>query len=112
VRLQEWLNFITSELHTNLARLFNASLPEETKVIFRDKLFKRFDFLQITLSSTAYVAGDSFSIADAYLFTVLNWCKFFAIDLSGWPALSSYMTQISLRPAVQVQAALHAEAMQ
>jgi glutathione S-transferase len=107
VRLQEWLNFITSEIHAGLAPLFNNTLPEEAKSIFREKLFRRFSFLQATLSTNAYLTGSSFSVADAYLFTVLGWCKFFAIELNNWPALLAYWEKISARPAVR--AALRAE---
>ena len=110
VRLQEWLNFITSEIHAGLAPLFNSALAEDVRTMFRDKLFRRFDFLQTTLSEKTYLTGPSFSVADAYLFTVLGWCKFFAIPLDRWPALSSYMEIINARPAVQ--AALRAEASQ
>lgn len=110
VRLQEWLNFITSEIHAGPAPLFNRALPEEVKTIFREKLFRRFDFLQETLSTSAYLTGASFSVADAYLFTVLGWARFFAIELSPWPALLEYREKISARPAVQ--AALVAEATQ
>ena len=110
VRLQEWLNFITSEIHAGSAPLFNAALPEEAKAFFREKLFKRFDFLQDTLARQDYLTGASFSVVDAYLFTVLGWCKFFAIDLSPWPALPVYAKRVGARPAVKE--ALRAEAMQ
>lgn len=108
VRLQEWLNFITSEIHAGSAPLFNRELPEDVKSIFREKLFRQFDFLQLTLNEKNYLTGPSFSIADAYLFTVLGWCKFFSIELSRWPALLAYREIISARPSVQ--AALLAEA--
>ena len=110
VRLQEWLNFITSEVHAGSALLFNPALPEDVRSIFREKLFRRFDFLQDTLNEKVYLTGPTFSVADAYLFTVLGWCKFFSIDLNRWPVLSAYMANISARPAVQ--AALLAEASQ
>ncbi len=110
VRLQEWLNFITSEIHAGSALLFNKSLPEAVLSLFREKLFRRFDFLQDTLAEKAFLMGPSFSIADAYLFTVLGWCKFFSIELDRWPALEAYRASISSRPAVQ--AALRAEAAQ
>jgi glutathione S-transferase len=100
LRLQEWLNFITSEIHAGSAPLFNPALPEEIRAIFRDKLFRRFDFLQTTLKKN-YLTGPSFSVADAYLFTVLGWCKLFSIQLERWPALSAYRDIINARPAVQ-----------
>lgn len=108
VRLQEWLNFITSEIHAGSAPLFNRMLSEDIKAIFREKLFRQFDFLQRTLSETTYLMGPSFSVADAYLFTVLGWCRLFSIGLNRWPALSTYRDMINARPAVQ--AALLAEA--
>lgn len=110
VRLQEWLNFVTSEIHAGSAPLFNAALSGEAKELFRAKLFKRFDFLQGTLGRQDYLMGADFSVADAYLFTVLGWCRFFSIDLGRWPALPGYVRRISARPAVQ--AALRAEAVQ
>ena len=101
VRLQEWLNFVTSEIHAGSAPLFNAALSEEAKEFFREKLFKRFDFLQDTLARQNYLMGASFSVVDAYLFTVLGWCKFFSIDLGRWPALPAYAKRVGVRPAVQ-----------
>jgi len=110
VRLQEWLNFITSEIHAGSAPLFNTTLPEEVRTVFREKLFRRFDFLEDTLNGKPYLTGSSFSVADAYLFTVLGWCKFFSFELNRWPALLAYKRKIDARPAVQV--ALLAEASQ
>jgi len=110
VRLQEWLNFISSEIHAGSALLFNKALPDDVLAIFREKLFRRFDYLQATLAEKAFLMGALFCVADAYLFTVLGWCKFFNIDLNRWPALVAYRARISARPAVQ--AALLAEASQ
>ncbi|ANI81536.1 glutathione transferase GstA [Kosakonia oryzae] len=110
VRLQEWLNFITSEIHAGSAPLFNATLPEEVRAFFREKLFRRFDFLEDALNDKTYLTGSSFSVADAYLFTVLGWCEFFSFELNRWPALLAYKRRINARPAVQ--AALLAEASQ
>ena len=110
VRLQEWLNFITSEIHAGSALLFNTSLPDNVLTIFREKLFRRFDYLQTSLADKAFLMGTSFGVADAYLYTVLGWCKSFNIELARWPALVAYRTRISARPAVQ--AALLSEASQ
>ncbi|CAI8911160.1 glutathione transferase GstA [Pseudomonas donghuensis] len=106
-RLQELLNFISSEIHAGSAPLFNAELPEAAKAIFRDKLFKRLDYLSEVLGCNDYLQGD-FSIADAYLFTVLGWLPVFAIDIAQWPALAGYVERVAARPAVQ--AALQSEA--
>jgi len=107
-RLQEWLSFITSEIHAGLSPLFNPALPEEAKAIFRDKLFRRLAFVEDALQGRDYLLEGGFSVADAYLFTVLGWTRFFAIDLGHWPAIAAYLQRIGVRPSVS--AALAAEA--
>lgn len=107
VRLQEWLNFVSSEIHGGLGLLFNCSIPDDVKVIFREKLFKRFAVLTRTLEQQEYLMGEQFTVADAYLFTVLRWTQLFAIELGLWPALERFQARIDLRPTVK--AALAAE---
>ncbi len=108
VRLQEWLNFITSEIHSGSSPLFNAALPEEVKTLFRDKLRRRLDVVAQTLEKQPFLLGEHFSVADAYLFTVLRWMAPFSIELKYWPSLTRYMALIAQRESVQ--AALAAEA--
>ncbi|MYN18998.1 glutathione transferase GstA [Rugamonas sp. FT107W] len=108
VRLQEWLNFIGSEIHAGAAPLFNRTMPEAATAIFRDKLQKRMTFLQHTLQQQDYLMGDKFTVADAYLYTVLGWFAFFDISLDNWPAVAAYSHRIAARPSVQ--AAMQAEA--
>lgn len=105
-QLQEWLNFITSELHKQFSPLFDPSYPEELKARQRDKLAGRFDWIVAQLGGKDYLMGE-FTVADAYLFTVLNWCQWTGIDLGRWPALAAYVARVAARPAVQ--AALKAE---
>jgi len=105
-RLQELLNFITSEIHGGSAPLFNADISESTKEIFRQKLFKRLEYLNKGLVNKEYLLGE-FGLADAYLFTVLKWLPFFNIDVNDWPELASFMARIEARPCVQ--AAIAAE---
>ncbi|WP_256077421.1 glutathione transferase GstA [Massilia sp. YIM B04103] len=107
VRLQEWLNFITSEIHAGLALQFNAGMPPEVKEMFKQKLFKRFGHLVQALERHEYLCGPRFGVADAYLYAVLLWTRFFGIDLERWPALAAFMQRMTARPAVQ--AALAAE---
>ncbi|MBG0807894.1 glutathione transferase GstA [Methylosinus sp. H3A] len=109
VRLQEWLNFITSEVHAGSSPLFNRALPEEALVIFRDRLYQRLDFIEVNLTSLDYLMGDCFTVADAYLFTVLGWMKGFSIDLDRWPAIALYMQRIDARASVQAALAREAE---
>jgi glutathione S-transferase len=100
VRLQEVLNFISSEIHGGLGLLFNAQFPDEVKALFKEKLFKRFAVLTRTLEQQDYLLGERFSIADAYLFTVLRWTSLFDIDLKQWPSLERFQSRIGSRPAV------------
>lgn len=107
-RLQEWLNFVTSEIHAGSSPLFNRNLPETVRDLFEIKLTRRFDFIETGLATREYLMGDRFTVADAYLFTVLGWMKGFGIDLSRWPKVAAYMRRIEVRPSVA--AALEREA--
>ncbi|WP_395678136.1 glutathione transferase GstA [Inquilinus sp.] len=108
VRLQEWLSFITSEIHAGFSPLFNPALPEEAKAILRNKLFRRFAVIEDALQGRDYLLEGGFSVADVYLFTLLGWTRFFAIDLGRWPAIAAYHRRIGARASVA--AALAAEA--
>ena len=108
VRLQEMLNFITSEIHTGCAPLFNSDIPEDVKTIFKLKLYKRFDYLTEVIGDKGYLFASGFSVADAYLYTVLTWMKHFSIDMAKWPVLHAFMARVESRSSVQ--AALAAEA--
>ncbi|WP_095130888.1 glutathione transferase GstA [Pseudomonas sp. Irchel s3h14] len=107
VRLQEWLNFVSTEIHGGLGWLFSSQFPDEVKALIKEKLFKRFVVLSQTLERQDYLMADGFSIGDAYLFTVLRWVHLFAIDLNEWPALAGFQARVDQRPAVK--AALAAE---
>lgn len=101
VRLQEWLSFISSEIHAGAAPLFNVEFPEDVKAVFRDKLRKRIGLLASTLAGQDYLLGPDFGVADAYLFTVLIWCQWFSIDLTDWPAVARFQERVGARPAVR-----------
>jgi glutathione S-transferase len=106
-QLQEWLNFITSEIHKQFSPLFDATMPEEAKQKFRDKLAMRFDWVTRQLGDKDFLTGADFTVADAYLFTVLNWTKWTGIDLGRWPGLQRYVERVAARP--EVHAALKEE---
>ena len=101
-RLMEWLNYLTSEIHKGFSPLFNAKLSEETKVIMREAMARRFDYLSTQLRDKLYLMGDDFTVVDAYLFTLLGWCRLTQIDLSKWPTLAAYVERIAKRPSVRV----------
>jgi glutathione S-transferase len=100
-QLQEWLNFITSELHKQFSPLFDPSMPEEAKEKFRSKIGGRFEWIAEQLGDQPFLMGDDFTVADAYLFTVANWSKHTGIDLARWPKLQAYLTRVAARPDVQ-----------
>ena len=106
-RLQEWLNFITSELHKTFSPLFNPAMPEEAKAVFRKKLVDRFTWVDGQLAGKNYLMGENFSVADAYLFTVTNWAGVVGVDIAALGNLGAFMARMRERPAVQ--AALKAE---
>jgi len=106
-KLQEWLNFITSELHKQFSPLFDPSMPEDAKAKFRDKIAARFDWIVAQLGDKPYLTGADFTVADAYLFTVANWTNYTGIDLARWPLLQAYMARVAARH--DVQAALKEE---
>jgi len=105
-QLQEWLNFVTSELHKQFSPLFDPNLGDDVKARFRDKIAGRLDWLVKQLGDRDYLTGE-FSVADAYLFTVLNWTRWTGIDLGRWPVLERYVARVAARP--QVQAAMKEE---
>lgn len=100
-KVVEWLNFISTEIHKGFSPLFKPNTPEETKQISRDTLAARFDFLDKQLQGKQYLMGNQFSVADAYLFTVLNWTRPMKIDLGRWPAVQAYWQRVGSRPAVR-----------
>lgn len=106
-RLQEWLNFITSEIHKGFTPLFRPTTPNDAKPAFVSVLNDRFAYLAKQLEGRNYLLGDDFTVADAYLFTTLNWCGFLGMDLGQWPVLKAYHGRVAARPAVQ--AAMKAE---
>lgn len=101
IRLQEMLNFITSELHKGFSPLFNPQAPAEWKAVVRTTLGTRFDYLSQCLANQPYLLGDTFTVADGYLFTVLGWCQWVDINLAKWPVLTAFCARVAERPKVK-----------
>ena len=99
-RLQEWLNFITSELHKGIGFMFGPA-AEDAKALMRSKASERLKWVDEQLEGKQYLMGDSFSVADAYLFTVTNWTKHVGIDISALKHLGAFQARVAARPAVQ-----------
>jgi glutathione S-transferase len=99
-RLIEWINFIASEIHKALGDFFNPKMTPEWREARLERLGKRLDYLNKALGGSEHLMGE-FSVADAYLYTVLRWTSIHNIDLSPWPNIQAYMDRLAARPAVK-----------
>jgi glutathione S-transferase len=106
-RLQEMLGYINSELHKNYSPLFSPDTADQVRQQRKDYLLKRYTLLNDVLAGQPYLLGESFTAADAYLFTITNWAGHVGLDLSRFAALADFQQRVASRPAVQ--AALVAE---
>jgi glutathione S-transferase len=100
-RLQEWLNFITTELHKNFSPLFNPAIPDEVKAFFKDRIMGKFKYADSKLAGHDYLMGKQFTVADGYLYTMLRWAEGNKMDLSGLPNLMAFKDRVAARPKVQ-----------
>jgi glutathione S-transferase len=103
-RLQEWLNYVATELHKSFSSLYNAGAPAEWKQVVREQIAAKFDYLSRQLEGRSWLLGEQFTVADAYLVTILTWCRSLEVDLARWPTLKDYLERGISRPAVQAAA--------
>lgn len=108
--LQEWLSFVSSEIHKSFSPLFNPKLADDAKAILKERLTGRLTMAAKALEGKEFLMGKTFTVADAYLYTVLRWAPRMNIDLAQWPVLQDYVARIAARPAVK--AALAEEGLQ
>lgn len=106
-RLMEWLAFIATEVHKGHSLLWNPATPPDVRERTVKGLGNRFTLIAKTLGQQPYLTGNGFTVADAYLFVILNWSGLLKVDLSPWPALAAFQARVAARPAVQ--ATLRAE---
>jgi glutathione S-transferase len=99
-QLMEILNYLTSEVHKSFSPLFNPASSAELKETFAATLAKKFDWLSSFLANKPFLLGNTFTAADAYLFTLLGWTGHVKIDLDKWPILAEYKSRIGKRPKV------------
>jgi len=99
-RLQQWLNFISTEIHKTYSPLFSPDTPEAYKTITKDKLFKRYAYVNDQLKGKQFLLGSHFTVADGYLFTVTNWANFLKLDLSEFREVAQFSDRIHSRPKV------------
>jgi glutathione S-transferase len=99
--LAEWLNFITSELHKNFSPLFRPTTPEDYKPVARENLAGRFSYVDKKLAGRSFLLGDTFTVADAYLFVMTNWANSLHVDLTSWSNVGAFRERVLARPKVQ-----------
>lgn len=100
-RLQEWLGFINSEIHKTFSPLFSAETPAAERLAVTEKLGKRFAIVEGALKVQPFLLGEQFTVADAYLYTVIGWSKYVGVNLAPWPALQAHQARVAQRPSVQ-----------
>jgi glutathione S-transferase len=100
-RLQEWLNFITAEVHKPFAPLFYPNTTDDVKNSSKEKILGRLKYIDQKLEGKQYLMGDGFTVADGYLFTVVNWTRMVGPDTAGLKNLAAFMERVAARPAVQ-----------
>lgn len=99
-RLMEMLNFISTELHKNFGPLFNPAAGDDAKKAAIEMIGKRLGYLDQQLAGKQYLLGDTFTVADCYLATMLGWCQYAKLDLSAWLNIGAYAGRVMSRPAV------------
>ena len=106
--LQEWLGYINSEIHKGFGPLFKPNTPDGYKTIAKENLSNRLAFAAAHLATQDFILGKQFTVADGYLFTVLNWCQYVGIDLTQWPSLVAFQERVGQRPSVKAAKAAEA----
>jgi glutathione S-transferase len=100
-KLQEWLTYINGELHKNIGPLFNPALSDDAKAVFKDRATGKFKYVDGQLAGKDHLMGKQFTVADGYMFTMLNWADRLKFDLSGLSNLKAYQARVGARPMVQ-----------
>lgn len=100
-RLQEWLAYVGSEVHKNFSGFFNPAATPEQKEALKPVLTRRLGYVEQHLSKQDWLVGNTFTVADAYLYVVLGWSGSVGLDLAPFPKLQAYHARIAQRPAVQ-----------
>jgi len=100
-RLEEWLGFINSEVHKTIGNFFNPDLPAEMRPYVTGKLDDRFGYIDAQLDGKAYLMGDTFTVADAYLYIVSTWAPMVNYDLSGFTNVLAWQERVGNRPSIQ-----------
>ena len=106
-KVLEWIGFIATEIHKGFSPLWNPTTPDAVKQAAKERLFQRFAYVDQQLDGRSYLTGERFTVADAYLFVVVNWTNFHGLSLGDYKNLAAFMERVAARP--KVQEALQAE---
>jgi glutathione S-transferase len=108
-RLQEWLNFISTELHKQFSPLFAPTLPEGQRAQALKKIRRRVAHVEQTLAERPFLLGEDFTVADIYLFVVLRWRRRARVDISSYSRVDAYLARIAERPHVAAAVAFESQ---
>lgn len=100
-RLQEWLAFISSEVHKTIGNFFNPKLPDEMREIVTSQLNRRFDYIDMQLKGKLFLMGDQFTVADCYLYIVSGWSPGLNYDLSKYANVLAWQKRVANRDSVR-----------
>jgi glutathione S-transferase len=106
-KVLEWIGFIATEIHKGFGPLWNPTTPDAVKQATKERLFQRFAYVDQQLDGRSNLTGERLTVADAYLFVVVNWTNFHGLSLGDYPNLAAFMERVAARP--KVQDALQAE---
>ncbi|WP_402721133.1 glutathione transferase GstA [Janthinobacterium rivuli] len=100
-KVLEWQNYITSELHKSFSPLFDSRIDAATKTLFIEQLGKKYKLVDSRLEGQDYLTGDTFTVADAYLFVITGWAPGVGVDLSALANLQAFLTRVAQRDSVK-----------
>jgi glutathione S-transferase len=98
-RVMEWLSYVGSDVHKTIGPLFHPQMPGAAKEIHRQNLNRRLTYIEQRLADQPYLTGDTFTVADAYLFVMIGWKPYFKFDLTPYPNLTRFHERVALRPS-------------
>lgn len=100
-RVQEWLSYINSEVHKSFGLLFNPAFPDQVKLVAKDNIDKRLALIEERLGNNSFLTGETFTVADAYLYVTLSWRNFVGVSIDKFPKLTAFFNRVAARPSVK-----------
>lgn len=98
-RVMEWLSYVGSDVHKTIGPLFHPHMPDAAKEIHRQNLHRRLSHIEQQLAQQSYLTGETFTVADAYLFVMIGWEPYFKFDLTPYPNLIRFHKRVASRPS-------------